>query len=371
MASREQTDAPNSWLAAIGHRLQLDRSLVFALAAKSWQALSGPITLMLVINAFPISERGVYYGLVNIIGIQAIFELGLLNVLISQAGNEAAKIAGRKNSDEIQSTNSAELAAQRMSLLIKGSWQWFLMAAILFVLAGLGFGWISLSAVETKLNWWLPLAVVIPIAGLSIALAPAMAILEGAGHRDSIYTFRLLQIVTGSMIVWVSLLAGFKLWTIVMATAVQTLWMSYVVYVHHIDFFSRFRNLPQPNDGFSWSRDVVPMQWRVALISVAHYLASQLFVLVILGRDAAESATDAGRLGTDAHDHNSYPDVGTHLGSDKVLISCGSSRCGRARASGSNVASNSADIYCHALHGARRTDSADCTSADVRTRVGS
>lgn len=39
------------------------------------------------------------------------------------------------------------------------------------------------------------------------------------------------------------------------------------------------------------------MQWRVALISVAHYLATQLFVSVIVGREGAESAADAGRLG--------------------------------------------------------------------------
>jgi len=39
------------------------------------------------------------------------------------------------------------------------------------------------------------------------------------------------------------------------------------------------------------------MQWRVALISVAHYLSSQLFVAVIVGRNSIESAADAGRLG--------------------------------------------------------------------------
>ena len=293
MASHEQIDAPNSWLARISQRLQLDRPLLFALAAKSWQAISGPITLILVISAFSVSERGVYYGLVNIIGIQAIFELGLLNVLISQAGNEAAKI----NKKNISSDQENQLAAQRMALLIKGSWQWFLMAAFLFILAGLGFGWLSLASVATQLNWWLPLAVVIPIAAIAIALAPALAILEGAGHRDSIYSFRLLQIVTGSLIVWIALASGLGLWTIVLAATVQTAWMSYVVFVRHNDFFARFRDLPVPNDGFSWSRDVVPMQWRVAAISVAHYLASQLFVLVILGREAAESATDAGRLG--------------------------------------------------------------------------
>ncbi len=293
MESTEQPNAPKSSLVRIGQRLQLDRPLLFALAAKSWQAISGPITMALVISVFSVKERGVYYGLVNIIGIQAIFELGLLNVLIGQAGNEAAGVTKGAST----ASDESELAARRMSLLIKGSGRWFAVASLLFVLAGWCFGWFSLTPVETKLSWWLPLAVVIPLAALSIALAPALAILEGAGFRDSIYRFRLIQIVTGSVVVWVALWMGLKLWTLVLATSVQVVWASYVVFVQHADFFRRYRKLPRPEDGFSWTRDVVPMQWRVALISVAHYLASQLFVLVILGRDAADAAEDAGRLG--------------------------------------------------------------------------
>ncbi len=283
----------NTRLMKIGQRLQLDRPLLFALAAKCWQAVSGPVTLALVISVFSPAEQGIYYGLVSIIGIQAIFELGLLNVLIGQSGIEAARIAKSESSDD----QASQLAAQRLGLLIRSSWHWFLMAGLLYVLCGWWFGWFTLSPVNTQLNWWLPLLVVIPVAAMSITLAPALAILEGAGFRESIYRFRMVQIVSGSIVVWVSLLIGLKLWTIVMATCVQTFWASYLVFVRHADFLSRFKQLPPPADGFSWGRDVVPMQWRVAMISVAHYLSSQLFVAVIVGGNSAESAVDAGRLG--------------------------------------------------------------------------
>lgn len=293
MASTEQSNLSNSPLTKISQRLQLDRPLLFALAAKCWQAISGPITLALVFSSFSVAEQGIYYGLVSILGIQAIFELGLLNVLISQSGIESARISKSNLNEE----HANQLAAQRMGLLIRSSWQWFLKASLLYVVVAWSFGWWTLSPVNTQLNWWLPLAAVIPVVALSIALAPALAILEGSGFRESVYRYRMLQIVTGSIVVWASLLAGFRLWTIVLATGVQALWASYLVFVRHADFFDRFRKLPQPTDGFSWRRDVVPMQWRVALISVAHYLASQLFVPVIVGSGAAESAVDAGKLG--------------------------------------------------------------------------
>jgi hypothetical protein len=274
-------------------RLQLDRTLVFALAAKCWQAISGPVTLALVISVFSVAEQGVYYGLVSIIGIQAIFELGLLNVLISQAGVETARIA----TGEAAESQASQLAAQRLGLLIRSSQRWFLWASLLYVLSGWSFGWFTLSSVNTQLNWLLPLLVVIPIAAISVAVAPALAILEGAGFRESIYRFRMVQIIVGSFAVWVSLVMGLQLWTIVMATGVQALLASYLVFVRHADFFRRFQQLPLPNDGFSWGRDVVPLQWRVAMVSVAHYLSSQLFVAVIVGGDAVSSAADAGRLG--------------------------------------------------------------------------
>ncbi len=276
-----------------GRRLQLDRPLLFALAAKCWQAISGPITLALVIAVFSPAEQGIYYSLISIIGIQAIFELGLLNVLISQSGIEAARVS----LGDAHNATDAQLAAQRLGLLIKSSFRWFLMASLLFVVSGWAFGWTTLAPVNTKLNWLLPLIVVMPVAAISIALAPALAILEGAGFRDSIYRFRMVQIITGSLVVWASLLMGLKLWTIVAATAVQSLWASYLVFIQHASFFHRFRSLHPPADGFSWARDVVPMQWRVALISVAHYLASQLFVAVVVGSESTESAVDAGRLG--------------------------------------------------------------------------
>ncbi len=43
---------------------------------------------------------------------------------------------------------------------------------------------------------------------------------------------------------------GLKLWTIVAATAVQSLWASYLVFIQHASFFHRFRSLHPPRMGF-------------------------------------------------------------------------------------------------------------------------
>ena len=73
-------------------RLIGDRALGFSLVGRVWQTISGPITIALIIVTLSPAQQGVYYALVSIVGLQAFVELGLLNVLISYAGQESSRI---------------------------------------------------------------------------------------------------------------------------------------------------------------------------------------------------------------------------------------------------------------------------------------
>ena len=123
-------------LREIRDRLQLDRTLAFAIGGRFWQALSGPITILLLIKTLTLSEQGVYYGIVGVIGIQAYFELGLLNVLVSHSSHETAamgKIENDSAESEDYKSNPAWIAsAARMRDLIGSSFRWFSAASILF-----------------------------------------------------------------------------------------------------------------------------------------------------------------------------------------------------------------------------------------------
>ena len=66
-------------------RFQFDRPLAYALLTRLWQAASGRLHPAADCS-LDLSEQGVYYGIIGIVGIQAYFELGLLNVLVSQSG---------------------------------------------------------------------------------------------------------------------------------------------------------------------------------------------------------------------------------------------------------------------------------------------
>ena len=262
--------------------LQVDRPLVMALAARVWQAISGPVTILFLIASLSLPEQGVYYALVNLVGIQAFFELGLLNVLISHAGHESAGL----NRDDAE-------AARRMAELIRASRRWFAGAAGCFVMLGYGVGWYSLGNASADVAWRWPYACLLPLAAFAFYLSPSLAILEGAGYRHAIYRYRLEIALAGSLVMWAALAAGAKLWALVAATAVQSLGAAFLILVRHRHFFARFRGLPRPHR-FAWVTDVLPMQWRMATASLVAHVATHYFSLIVLTFHSDREAAPLG-----------------------------------------------------------------------------
>ena len=281
--------------------LQLDRSLSYALLARIWQAISGPITIALQISVFDSHQIGVFIGILYVVGIQPLFDLGLANVLIGQAGN----LVGRQRASQDSSLPSDVLS---LHWLARGGVRWFSAVACAYAVGGLVVGWNVLGKHGiSQIDWRVPLALTVAISALSMAILPRVYVLEGAGLRDYVYRMRFWQAVLGSLTMWSALWFGFQLWAIVAVFFVG------VVFHASIAFGSRARRLLarphaiQPSGAgaarsdtlasmrqTSWLAHIGPLQWRVAAISAAHYLASQLLFLYVLNYHRAEQAAPLG-----------------------------------------------------------------------------
>jgi hypothetical protein len=283
-------------LSRLAEKLQIDRPLLYALVARAWQAMAGPLTIVFLILTLSPAERGVYYGLSTIMSIQLFFELGLLNILVSQTGHQNSALLAAEN--EVQRLQ----ASGRLGQLIFASQAWFVVASLIYALAAIGFGWKVLSDKSTAIQWWLPLVALSVVAAGSVALSPRLAILEGAGYRDSVYRARLIQMLTGAVVVWAALLLGLKIWALVAASGVQLLTSFLLTHVFYRQFFathvlnkdSLVGQLNSTDSGLSWIKEVFPLQWRIALISIIHHAATQFFTVIVLTYD---SEVEAGRLG--------------------------------------------------------------------------
>ena len=282
-------------------RLQLDRTLSYALATRIWQAVSGPITIWLVMESLNKDETGVFYALIGVINIQAMFELGLLSVLIAHAGHAASAIdeAQQKSVDDDDVASVTETSFARMAELIHASRVWFSGASILFAVAALAIGWLTFDSSDTQAQWRGPLLALIPIVALTVYISPSLAILEGSGKRELIYRFAFYARFMGTFTVWATLLMGYGIWALVVSALVQLLWTAYLPCVHQQSFFKqynyqRFKAAIVRSSDFSWMKDVVPAQWRVALISVAYQFAVQYFAVILF---YFHGSVEAGRLG--------------------------------------------------------------------------
>lgn len=285
-------------LQTLGRRLQVDRSLGFVLASRVWQAVSGPLTIWFLVNYLTIDQQGIYYGIFSFVAIQAFFELGLLTVLVGFAGHEATALAYRIDGQVVTACSDHQAAAAaRVRELLRASTRWFGLASSLFAVVAFGFGWYTLSNTHltTPVAWQLPLMIVVPCAALTVFWSPRVAILEGIGFRETVYRFRLYQAITGSLAVWATLVLGLGLWCLITATLTQTLWVGYLSFIRYRSVFEQLQASTKSPTDFSWTKDIVPVQWRAALIGVLHHIATQCFSIIILlfHHDAAE----AGRLG--------------------------------------------------------------------------
>ncbi len=274
-------------LKAISDWLQFDLSLSWALVARVWQAVSGPITLWLLLRSLTVPEQGLYYALQHVIGVQPLFELGLASVLISQAGSAYARlcITNKPPEPNVECSNSKK-SSHELMWLARASLKWFTLVAGLYLVGGLLLGWQVLHGSSLLIfDWRLLLLMSVGLSAISLAVSPRIYILEGAGEREFVYRMRLLQALAGTLVMWISLVGGLKLWAIVAVFAVNTafsIWIAFGPRAHRrLSRNDEFESRAEP-EKMSWLSRLGPLQWRMAILSAAHYFATQTLLLFVV-----------------------------------------------------------------------------------------
>src|SRR6266849_11068765 len=110
---------------------QLDRPLLWGLAAKLWSGLSAQLTAGVVLFCFSPEIQGYHYTFLALLGIQVFFELGLSGVLTTFASHEWARLKldahGRVEGDPE--------ALSRLASLARFGLRWFGICAGVLVVA--------------------------------------------------------------------------------------------------------------------------------------------------------------------------------------------------------------------------------------------
>lgn len=253
----------------------LDRAVLWGLSGKILAAFIGPFTAILIAYCFSPELQGYHYTFLSLAALQIFVELGLSGVITTFASHEWAQLTwckpGRIEGDH--------RALSRLSSLAAFSFRWFMMSALILTLILIAIGFIFLPGVPSskyQIAWqgpWIGLCIV---TGINVMLVPAWAILQGCGQIKHIYFYRFVETLLRASVMWIALLIGGGLWSIVIACCAALLWAMSYLWGRYSSFFSSFRHVDMAEQ-IVWKRDILPLQWRIALSWMSGYFMFSLF----------------------------------------------------------------------------------------------
>jgi hypothetical protein len=270
--------------------LDMDRAVVFGLAARVWQFLAGPLTAILVTSNFSGDAQGFYYTFASFLALQSFVELGLHTIVIYFASHEWASL--RLGADGNIAGESGAL--NRLAALSHSLIRWYAGVALLFVPGVSIVGFLFFRTGPDGVDWLAPWLVVVALSGLSLWLLPFFAILEGCQQLAEVNRFRFGLGVLANVAVWISLAFGAGLWTAAVTAAVKVIGECTFLVFKYRRFFSSLRRQSVSTGTFRWKQEIWPLQWRIAVQGVTGYF-SFAFVTPVLFH--YHGATVGGQMG--------------------------------------------------------------------------
>lgn len=271
-------------------KLEVDRAVIFTLLTRSWQAVNGAVSLLLIIRYFSPELQGFYYTFSGLLALQVFVELGFYLVIINVSSHEWAKL-GLDTNGRI---TGSEDARSRLVSLGRFIFKWYAIASVVFIVGvSIGGYQFLLQAKHADINWQLPWISVVVSTGLVLFSLPFISLLEGCNQVVSVNRFRMIQAVLASLALWVVIIRGGELWAAVASSCVIFLSASYFLLWRYRRFFeSFFKKSIGPH--VHWKSEIWPMQWRLGLQGLVNYFMYWLFVPVMFHY---HGAVTAGRMG--------------------------------------------------------------------------
>ena len=287
---REPQPPRRSWPRRLLNRMEVNRAVFYALANRGWQFLTGPITMLLIVAYFSSELQGYYYTFGALIALQAFVEMGMQVVTVYLTSHEWHKL----ELDERGYLTGDASALSRLRSLAALVLKWYAIAGTLFVVA-IGFAgyYFLLSQPETDVVWRAPWICIVILTALNLMAAPCISLLDGCNQMAVTNRYRAMQGVMGTVVIYGAIINGAGLWACVAVAAVRLFWELWLIAVRYRRFFATLLK-PQPGPQVSWSEEVWPLQWKLALQAMAAYFTSAFVIPLMFEYQGAEVA---GQLG--------------------------------------------------------------------------
>lgn len=274
-------------------RVGVDRAVGFTLISRIWTAVSGGVTLVLLLHFLTPTQQGFYYTFASVLALQVFFELGLTFVILQFASHERALLEWSPERILVGDPT----AKARLASLLRLSVGWYAVIAMLMIVslvpAGIAF-FGAHSHTGVSVDWRWPWVWVVIASGGLLAISPFYALLEGCGLVAEVALVQVVQNIISSVLLWIGLSYHWALYAAPFSTTISMLYGLVWLLRNHRPFVADLLASYRPAVTVSWRREVWPFQWKIALSWLSGYFIFSLFNPILF---AYHGPVAAGQMG--------------------------------------------------------------------------
>lgn len=267
----------------------VDRAVVYSLLAKTWGAMSTPVTIWLITTKFTPEIQGYYFTFNSLLLFQTFLELGFTVVLIQFISHEWAHLS----MSSLQKIEGDSTALSRLASLVELGIKWYLVLAVtFFVIVGTGgyyFLAYSHTNVEYQKPWWLLCMAV----SLNILLVPIHSFLEGSNRVYLSQQVYLKTSIVSTLLGWLAIYFGAGLYTAAIVSISTALVGFILLFPLFLPYFRLLRHEGAAHY-VSWKKEFWPQQWKIGISWISGFFMFQSFVPILF---AVRGPVVAGQMG--------------------------------------------------------------------------
>jgi hypothetical protein len=266
---------------------------MFSMATRGVQSVAALLSIVLVGRFVDRTTQGYYFAFVSFVVFVQLAEFGLGYAVMQSASHEL-------RSDPGVAGTGQDMRRGRLAELLRGAIR-FNTCAVLVATAILAIGGTTMlragepSVGDSQVVWLAPWAAALVGAALSQLPNPRVALLEGDGHTEAVWRFRLIQELATAFALCLSLRIGLGLWAVAISYGVRL--NAAAIWLHRgwrRMYFAELAAHRMAADSGYWWEEVWPFQWRIGVSALCGYLTFQFFTPLMF---ALKGAVVAGQFG--------------------------------------------------------------------------
>ncbi len=298
MQGREKNRLSSSgwgWLRTISRWTGVDRAIALSVLGRGWALIASPVSLLLIGTCLSPREQGYYYTFSSVLGLSVFFDLAFGGTIGLFASHERAQLSWAGDGSL---AGDARPLGRMASLLTHGA-RWYGAVALLIVLVivpvGLLFFGRGVGPMDQHLSWRWPWLWVGVATALSTLLTPVWAIHQAIGYVRETAEVRLTQQVGGSLILWLALYMGWRLYATPLVTTFAVVYGAWWLAHRRRPLLSGLIRNGSGQHSVGWRTEIWPLQWRIALSWFGVWFVFQTFAPMLLFR--LQGPVPAGQMG--------------------------------------------------------------------------